>query len=736
MSYDNLRELVGKLVHAPVNSLYYCKVRKTLKQGLCLLENDVDVQEFLKAGYESKWVVDLYVEHHGYDPMDYKNSNARDYESSGSSDTYCSSDDEHVINYVDFYHEGKQDVIVKNITTNDPFLTKLCSNNGNFRGFINEPIPFNEDLHIEDPDSSSLEPRHQIQRGIAYPRHDPLQPWNKMQPILGTRYDHPEQLKLALANYEVADGYQLWFIKNDWRELLVYCSRDVSTGRCATKSKIASSGKNGQPQCGFRLWASWMSTENSFQIKTLKAEHKPLYFFVDNEGCNEKIFAVNVSLGQCKRAKHRALYDFEDGLIEHYARLWEYRHTILDTNLGCGRVIVLDGCFLKHTCRGELLTAIEKDANNQMYHIAWAVVKVKNAENWCWFISLLVEDLELSHGTCITVISDSHKTVIPSGFQELKVRQGDQSFGVNLHLKKCMCKLWELSGHNRKNCDKEQLPKPPQMKKQPGRKREPKFNSYDLHRGGGRGFRGGKGQASGGMGDASGGRGQTSGGLGEESVALGVAIGALGEASGGIGQSNAARFQANTKRGESSGGRGRAIGRGGRSGRDRGRGDREEIRKNMEHEYMKQILIKEEEKTIIAEKAIQEEFDEEAVSVAATETTPKGKTIEADAAEPPKLKKQGRKRKVAEPSAAEPPFRIYHKNRGRSERIFNQKIKKTGFGPNGEGFTADKAGYESKWVVDLYVEHHGFDPMDYKNSNARDYESSDSSDAYCSNDDE
>ncbi|GKA59419.1 hypothetical protein Tco_0758732 [Tanacetum coccineum] len=63
-------------------------------------------------------------------------------------------------------------------------------------------------------------------------------------------------------------------------------------------------------------------------------------------------------------------------------------------------------------------------------------------------------------------------------------------------------------------------------------------------------------------------------------------------------------------------------------------------------------------------------------SVAATETTPKGKTIEADAAEQLKLKKQGRKRKVAEPSAVEPPFRIYHKNRGRFERIFNQKMKK------------------------------------------------------------
>ncbi|GKC72778.1 hypothetical protein Tco_1118661 [Tanacetum coccineum] len=421
-------------------------------------------------------------------------------------------------------------------------------------------------------------------------------------------------------------------------------------------------------------------------------------------------------------------------------------------------------------------------------------------------------------------------TVIPSGFQELEVRQDDQSFGVNLHLKKRMCKLWELSGihcvhsvvaylflykvpdegvdhwysqdrwfeayqfsikpiyssnmwkkqpnkpllppivvrmpgrpkknrvkamsennsqvsrvgkqitcskcyekgHNRRNYDKEQLPKSPHMKKQPGRNREPNFNSYTSNRGGGRGSRGGRGQETGGMGEASGGRGQASGALGEAS-------GALGEASGGRGQSNAARFQATIERGESSGGRGRARGRGGRSGMARGRGGRGRgiggrgrgrgvttILVDEEEMNMEQILIEEEEKRIAAEKAIQEEFDAEAVrltleeearyekenqkkkkrmkipsiikcefitqpSVAATETTPRGKIIEADACEPPKLKKQGRKRKVAEPSVAEPPFRIYHKNRGRSERIFNQKIMKTGFGPNGKGSTADKA---------------------------------------------
>ena len=78
---------------------------------------------------------------------------------------------------------------------------------------------------------------------------------------------------------------------------------------------------------------------------------------------------------------------------------------------GCRKVIGLDGCFLKHTCKGELLTAMGRDANNQMYPIAWAVVRVENSENWMWFLSLLQDDLALNDGTGITIISDSHKVM-------------------------------------------------------------------------------------------------------------------------------------------------------------------------------------------------------------------------------------------------------------------------------------------------------------------------------------
>ncbi|GKC41153.1 hypothetical protein Tco_1058875 [Tanacetum coccineum] len=55
----------------------------------------------------------------------------------------------------------------------------------------------------------------------------------------------------------------------------------------------------------------------------------------------------------------------------------------------------------------------------------------------------------------------------------------------------------------------------------------------------------------------------------------------------------------------------------------------------------------------------------------------------------PKATKKGSKRKVAAVSE-EISLRIYHKNTGRSERIFNQKMKKYEVGPNGKGQTQRK----------------------------------------------
>ena len=81
-----------------------------------------------------------------------------------------------------------------------------------------------------------------------------------------------------------------------------------------------------------------------------------------------------------------------------------------DSFVSCRPIIVLDGAFLKGKYCGEMLTAVGRDANDQMLPIAYAIVEVENKATWKWFIELLVEDLG---GTTIcasfTWMSDQQK---------------------------------------------------------------------------------------------------------------------------------------------------------------------------------------------------------------------------------------------------------------------------------------------------------------------------------------
>nr|GEX37696.1 hypothetical protein CTI12_AA159120 [Tanacetum cinerariifolium] len=123
-------------------------------------------------------------------------------------------------------------------------------------------------------------------------------------------------------------------------------------------------------------------------------------------------FMINVSLGQCKRAKQATLFDHEGGLIDHYSKIWQYRQAVLDSNPGSTCHIDLeekdDG--LTYFKRIYLLTTMGRDANNQMFPIAWVVVGVENKNNRCWFLSLLSDDLNLNDGAGLIVISDGHKS--------------------------------------------------------------------------------------------------------------------------------------------------------------------------------------------------------------------------------------------------------------------------------------------------------------------------------------
>ncbi|GKD80107.1 hypothetical protein Tco_1342728, partial [Tanacetum coccineum] len=260
MSYVQFREVIAKLVHGPVVTLYYCKVGTPLKLGIKIIKTDSDVDEFVNFAYRNKWQVNLYVEHSG---------------------------DEEDLSYVDFHTEVDDNVILKNVTTNDLFLNKLCPDSAYFLNVVDELVFANDETVVED--SENIDPKFNVKSGVTYIRHDPNQNWKKMKPVLGMR--------------------------NDWRKLLIYCGRDVEAelgeneslkvNKVTTRSrskidegtskspktpvKVITSGEGcsespnlansntkddrKKPVCSFRLYVSWMSTEHSFQIKSLKPEH-------------------------------------------------------------------------------------------------------------------------------------------------------------------------------------------------------------------------------------------------------------------------------------------------------------------------------------------------------------------------------------------------------------------------------------------------------------------------------
>jgi hypothetical protein len=123
---------------------------------------------------------------------------------------------------------------------------------------------------------------------------------------------------------------------------------------------------------------------------------------------------ADVSTSKCKHAKHIVMKKLMPGMKEEYSRVFDYQlellrsnpgsivavcldPTYMDQNIfqsfyvcfnalkqgfkdGCIKVIGLDGCFFKGVFKGELLCAIARDANNQMYPLAWAVVEQETNE--------------------------------------------------------------------------------------------------------------------------------------------------------------------------------------------------------------------------------------------------------------------------------------------------------------------------------------------------------------------
>jgi hypothetical protein len=156
---------------------------------------------------------------------------------------------------------------------------------------------------------------------------------------------------------------------------------------------------------------------------------------------------IDVTNRQLYRAKVKAEEHIEGKQKEQYKRLWDYCATVRQTNRGscmlmkverpslkvsptfqrlymslaackdgfrqaCRPVIGVDGCFIKGHYGGQLLAAVGRDPNDNIYPIAIAVVEAETNDSWSWFLETLVADLGPNGSSGWTFISDKQKVCL------------------------------------------------------------------------------------------------------------------------------------------------------------------------------------------------------------------------------------------------------------------------------------------------------------------------------------
>ncbi|GJV36796.1 hypothetical protein Tco_1409273 [Tanacetum coccineum] len=163
--------------------------------------------------------------------------------------------------------------------------------------------------------------------------------------------------------------------------------------------------------CSFRLWAGWMQSEASFQIKTLVLTHTCSKNFSLGSLVTYKWIAMQFAVEVLKNPKISYRHTVADVREKFFIN--DYKDEILSTNPGSTVQLDVDTMDDGKTYyESELLTAMGRDSNNQMFPMAWAVVSIENSENWLWFLSHLGSDFNLAMGAYLTILSDGHKGLI------------------------------------------------------------------------------------------------------------------------------------------------------------------------------------------------------------------------------------------------------------------------------------------------------------------------------------
>uniref|UniRef100_A0A2N9J8Y1 Transposase MuDR plant domain-containing protein n=1 Tax=Fagus sylvatica TaxID=28930 RepID=A0A2N9J8Y1_FAGSY len=235
--------------------------------------------------------------------------------------------------------------------------------------------------------------------------------------VLGMKFPNSRVFREALREYVVNKAVDIKFKLNEKTKISVYCKND----------------------CGWRLYASVVPGELTFQIKTFQSVCT----------CGKSFQHIELSRNQVYRDKRKAREMLEGDEKLQYAALWDYAAMIRKTNVGskvyikcdcsedggqprflrmyvryhaqkvgflasCRPIIGLDGCHLKGRFGGQLLATTARDGNDNIFLVAVAVVEQECKESWIWFLKHFSEDIGDLQDLNLVFISDRQKGLVPA----------------------------------------------------------------------------------------------------------------------------------------------------------------------------------------------------------------------------------------------------------------------------------------------------------------------------------
>ncbi|CAH9142846.1 unnamed protein product [Cuscuta epithymum] len=265
---------------------------------------------------------------------------------------------------------------------------------------------------------------------------------------LAMLFEDGREFKNAMIRYAVHKKTDISFVKNEPLRVQVKCG----------------------PTCPFGCTVSWERRYKCFQVKVLRPDHlcnskfklrvvgqkwledrfedkvteNPCIGAVEFKSLVKAELKINISISMATRAVRGIQEKTKASFKDQFKRIRNYAEECLKSipgstvvvktervvpdgpsifqriyvcfgpvkkgfGEGCRKLIGVDGCFLKGQLKGEILTAVGRDANNQMYPIAWAVVEIENNSSWTWFLELLKQDLNIEEPEDWTIISDQQK---------------------------------------------------------------------------------------------------------------------------------------------------------------------------------------------------------------------------------------------------------------------------------------------------------------------------------------